>query len=128
MGSKVPGHVDIVLIQSQIESPRIDVPDLADVTGLDNSDNFTYRSRIQECVANHQDEAITLSNFYQFFTLRGRRCHRLFDECMFAGKQARFGQRIVIFDWSGNNHSIYSYAVEQVLKVTHALDVRIEGP
>src|SRR4029077_13847907 len=94
----VPGYIDVLLKQAQVEPPRIDVADLANVSGLDNLSDLTHRSRIEKCMANHQYQALGLSNFYQFLTLRRGGCHRLLDKSMFTCKQAGLGQSIVMLD------------------------------
>src|SRR5271166_5771022 len=125
---KVPGHVDILLKEPQVEAARIDVPDLADVSGLDNLGDFTDGSRIKECVANHQHQPLAFSDFDKFFALRRRGGHRFLDQRMFTGKQGGLGQWKVVLDRRGDDNCIQPHAIEQMSKVSHALYIRIQAP
>src|ERR1700722_1323533 len=41
---EVPGNVDVLLKQTQVKAPRVDIADLADISGLDNLNDLAHRS------------------------------------------------------------------------------------
>src|SRR5438128_5527088 len=77
MRRQVPGDIDVLLEQTQIQAPRINVADVAEVPSLNYFNDFSYESRIQERVIDHQNQALALGDVDQFLTLLGRSRHRL---------------------------------------------------
>jgi hypothetical protein len=79
-------------------------------------------------MADHQHEALTFSDFDQFFTLLRAGGHRFLDKRMFTRKQAGLREFIVMLDRCSNRDRVQPRAIEQVVVVGHALDLRIEAP
>src|ERR1035437_1454199 len=114
MRRQVPGHVDVLLEQPQVEPPGANVADFTDVAGVHNLLNLPHGGRIKERVTVHQHYSLFLCDFDQLFALAGRAGHGLLDERVFAGQQARFGHRVMQPDGGGNDHRIETDAVQRV--------------
>ena len=89
--------------------------------------DFPHRRRIEKRMADHQDQAFSVSNLDQFFTFRGGGGHRLFDEGVFAGQQACLGEWKVVLDRGGNHNRIQPRYSNHLPKVFHRLGSWIQG-
>src|SRR5207249_11102031 len=68
VGSEVPGNVDVFLKKTEIETPAIDVTDVADVARLDDFNDLPHGRRIEKGVIHHQDKSVLLGNLDQLLT------------------------------------------------------------
>src|SRR5206468_6319416 len=60
---QVPGDIDVLLEQSQVETPTINIADLAQISGLNTLGNLLHRRRVEKRVIEHQDQTVTLGDF-----------------------------------------------------------------
>src|SRR5579863_6982434 len=123
---QIPGHVDVLLEQSQVEAARGNVADFADVALVHDLLDFADGRRIEEVVAGHQDQALLFGDGDQFLALRGGGGHRLLDEGVLAREQRGLGHRVMQPHGGGDDHGVQAGAVERVVEVGFALDFGIE--
>lgn len=126
MRGQIPSHIDIFLEQTQIQAPCVDVSDFADVARLNNINNLADRRRIQKRVTDHEDETVSLRDFDQFFALGRRGGHRFLNEGMFPGKQASFGEWVMIIHRCGDNDRDQSPVIQKALVTCHVLHACIQ--
>ena len=125
--SQVPGNIDILLEETEVEALGVDVADFANVPGVDDLGNFQDRLRIDEGVSHHQGQAPLVGQFDQLLALSGRGCHGLFDQHVLAGEQSRFGERVMEADGSGHHDGVDLRILEQLVGIIHGFHARIEG-
>ena len=126
MRRKIPRYVNVLLKQTQIEAPAIDVADVAEIARLHDFYNLSDRRRIKKGVVNHQDQAIAIRYLNQLLTFRGRRGHRFFYEGMLARQQASLGQRKVILYRRRDYNRIQPGAAQKLVHARHPFNVWIE--
>ena len=115
--SEVPGDVDVFLEQPQIQTPRADVADVADVPLVNDFFHFPHDGRIEKRMAGHQHQAVLGGDVHQLFALLDGTGHRFFNESVFARKQGSLGHWIVGAHAGGDGHGIQIDAVEHVVVV-----------
>ena len=103
---QIPSDIDVFLEQSQIQTPRVDVADLTQVSGLHDFGDFPHGSRVEECVVDHQDQPLALGDVDQFLTFGRRSRHWFFDERVLASQQARLSQRVMALYRSGDDNGV----------------------
>src|ERR1035438_4025921 len=127
VGGQVPGNVDVALEEAEIEPAGGNVADFPDVVVVDDLLDPADGRRIEEGVADHEDHALALGDIDQLFALGGGAGHRLFDQRVLAGEEARLGHRVVVLDGGRNHHGVQGGAVEHVVEAGVGLDVRVQG-
>src|SRR4029077_12302228 len=126
MRRQIPSDIDILLEQTKIQAPRINIADLAKVSGLNYFNDFSYGSRIQKRVIDHQNQVVAFGDVNQFLTLLRRRRHGLFDKRMLASEETRLRQRIMGLDRSGNDNRVDVAPGDESLRISNALDIPIQ--
>src|SRR4029077_9291677 len=92
MRRQIPRDINVLLEQSQIETPAIDIADLTQISGLNDLGNLLHWRRVEKSVIEHQNQAVAIGDFDQFLALGGRRGHRFFNERMLTCKESCLGQ------------------------------------
>jgi hypothetical protein len=61
MRSKVPSDVDVFLEKTQVKAAGRDIPDITQVTRIDDLLNSSHGGRIEESMADHQPAILILA-------------------------------------------------------------------
>ena len=124
MHGQVPDHVDVLLVEPQVDPRKAEVVQVAQMPRVDQLFHFHDRRAVDEGVAGHQLPVNHLGELDQLPRPGGRVRERLFDEHVFAVMQRLPGNLVVSGNRRGDQHRIH-VRIEEILGPAIGLEVRI---
>ena len=106
MGTEVPDHAHIALMQAEVHAARGDEEDVAERPGLDHPLDRPHRRAVEERVAAHQDPPALARHPSQVVGQRRRGGERLLHEHVLARAEGLGGQVVVGVHGRGDDHRV----------------------
>jgi len=122
VGGQVPDDVDVVLEKPQVDPDRVVEQKFAQLAGIDDLLDFLHGAGEEECVVDHDLEALLGRELDELLGLGARRGERLLDEDMFAREERFLDHLVMGEDRSDDGHGVHVRGPNEFQGVLHPFD------
>ena len=128
MRCEVPGNVNVRLEDAEVQTPRADVLNFAQVAGVDDFLDLADGSLIDESMPDCESQIPLFGSVYQLFTLCRRAGHGFFDERVLSGLEAFPAHLEVEFRGRSYCNGINCRIIEHTIKFGGCFNLPIQLP